>query len=522
MQSSPTLPNPRGRLRRHVKRRILMYRPNLTLIIGTIAGVSAVLLIVSVILYIFLVRRKTRPTRLPKSQPYGFANGFSYRDISPAKASSIDSWRKNATPHTPSSGSTSGSSASNGRFYAAHLQPATGQPAISPGRSPPPEYPDYLPYRGPIEPPNLTPNEEPPAIAGLTASTHGWLAAAITPRSPGDTPRSSPRPTRPVHRPDPIPLRDRNAGNMDEIPLDSYYAAQDVISPASTMSSLGLSGMTTRAMGATRSIARLWPTSVIISGPDSTLPSTLSTATIATPPSAQRQDRDRAVSIESMQYNPTYTTAGHFVSSPDQLLGSGITSASLAAMRERSSPNGSTNRDAYSAASPLRRGVSIKSVKTMRSFFSGFIHGSPAPETPALPSAYTHYDTPAARPDSDIFPHSSISRSNSLAGNGGGVSRYGIARTPSNAGAGGSTGAGGRVGGGGSGEGGKRNKSRGTLGSSGLPPMLRLDAGGENFFIELNPGSPMTVVDHARPESEVTAMPSGGAWRNYAKQGNRI
>lgn len=465
----------------------------------------------SVILYIYVTRRHSHSRRLPKSFQYGFANGFSYRDISPAKASSIDSWRKHAqvsgAPHTPSSGSASGSSASNGQFYAAHLQPSGTQVVASPGRSPPPDYPDYLPYRGPIEPPSITPvSEEPPAIAGLTASTYGWLASAITPRSPEErTPRTSPRAAHTAHRPDPIPLWGSGRGGVEDIPLDSYYATQDLISPASTLSSLGLSGMTTRAMGATRSVARLWPTSVVASGPDSTVNSTLNTV-IATPPLAQTRG-DRVISIDSLHYAPTYTTAGHFVTSPDQLLGSGVTTASLNAMRQRESPSRSSMRDPSSP--PLRRGVSIKSVKTMRSFFSGLLGGSPLPETPALPSAYTPYETPAARPDSDIFPNGSVSRSNSLANNGGSVGRFDIGRIPSNAGSHARNGFG-RV----------RNKSRGTLGSSGLPPMLRLDAGGENFFIELNPNSPITVVDGSRPQSEMTAVPS--SWRSRGRSNNRI
>lgn len=68
-------------------------------------------------------------------------------------------------------------------------------------------------------------------------------------------------------------------------------------------------------------------------------------------------------------------------------------------------PSGYTPSSRNRPQTPLRRGVSIKSAKTVRSFFSGWIKGTDAngmwqggrPDTPGRPQT-------AARPDSGIFP----------------------------------------------------------------------------------------------------------------------
>lgn len=545
---------------------------------GTIAGSSAFLLITGVLIYLYCLRRESRLSRRPAGvQTYAFAKGISYKDLSPAKASSIDSWRKNAVPDTPSSGSGS-SSASGYKVYAAHGQPGSGHvvhsPGKSPGRTPPPEYPDYLPYRGPIETRPPTPPSagyEPPAIAGLNARTQGWLAAASAANSPmtagKNSTASTPRSNRQVHRPEPIPLRERGSvlmADLVDFPLDGgYYARQDGISPASALSSFGQ--MTSLAAGATRSVAGLFAPGT--TGTATTLPTARSstsplsgtmastspgrTGSIDTTPTRPLRPKrpERVLSSDSMAYAPTYALAGYLAQSPEQLIGAGLLAgAGAQGWREHDrnpdqdhrSPSRSS--EANPSSSPLRRGVSIKSATTMRSFFSGLLWNASTPDTPAVPgwhdtvpawgSGASQLEAQAARPDSDTFP-ASVSRSGS-------ISRWGSRDAPlpplpnsalgsitSSAGAGGRTESGtaaqGSVGTAptptttavSSASGGKRDRStsgRTSFVSVGIPPLLRLDTGGENIFIELNPNSPSTMVgmESAR-SSEVHGVPS--SWR---------
>ena len=488
-----------------------------------------------------------------------------------------------------SAGSGSGSfTAGAGRFAYPHPQgqhqryPQQQQLARlggSPMRSPPPEYPDYVPYRGPIEPrplPSISdhspryaePEYDPPAIAGSNPSAQGWLRAQAGSPAPSYTPTAmSHRTGRSeisarlgrgdrmdsmertmndgIYPPAPIPLRTPRsiAAGTDAIPIDSYYELHpETISPVSTESSLGLSGMTARAMGATRSFARLWssregaPSSfgMLATTPNGSNLDYNSSSNPTT--SGLAHPHPRPPPVDSARHIPTYTLAGHFAQSPDQLVGSELNHTTVYNGPSTSSDLPQSTSCSTHPESPytLRRGVSIKSVKTMRSFFSGLLFhtgGGPgsSPETPALPQ-------PAARPDSDIFPNGLgyLSRANSTAG---GASIFG--RSPSRASRANTTTTG-------------RsthhinasanpnnntatttNPSRATSRATSKkmhrttrhgPPTLRLDGlglglgtathesgggGAHNFFIELNPNSPMTLGASSRPGSELTP----GSWR---------
>lgn len=319
---------------------------------------------------------------------------------------------------------------------------------------------------------------------------------------------------------------------MDDIPLDSYYAQQDFISPASTLSSLGLSGMTARAMGATRSVARLWPTSVVIDSqhhlhlPPTTPQSAPTDSALSRPAKPQR-----ALSSNSAQFAPSYHGAAPSAHSCDQLLSSGVTGGSLA-----SSPSGQTSGTETgtgtmtSPMTPLRRGVSIKSVKTMRSFFSGLLFAnSPIPDTPAVPSTYISERYEVARPESEIFPQSSISRAGSIVRHRPDalqpLNRFGPSKQTEGEGrvSSGAT----HTAGSGSVSSGStpwaernqttrreaRDESRRARTPSWRLPPIRLDRGGENFFIELNPNSPVTMVNGSRPGSEMPTPAAPTSWR---------
>lgn len=336
------------------------------------------------------------------------------------------------------------------------------------GRTPPPDYRDYVPYRGPIEPPPIhtinssisgSGQEEILAyrgvasslssasgrrgsirssssrsgtprlslVAGTNPSAAGWLLAGgpqawnispISSRVGGErlskdgswsTERSG-RSRASVESCSAGELRsdkDREKDDgFDEIALSDHQPSispppfSDVTSPSSqsgkrstgtrtrtvpqspasavsTPSSLGLSGIQARALPASRSVARLWPTR------DAVPSSYRADSSFWGGMSALRSPRQVALNTSSLALNPC--------TSVDAL---------------SHVPN--------STSSPtLRRGVSIKSIKTMRSFFSGLIFlppssssnavrlggngASPIPSTLALPMI-------AARPDSDIFP----------------------------------------------------------------------------------------------------------------------
>ena len=493
----------------------------LPLIIGAIAGTSAFLLILGVILYLCLSRRRSRSRRANASgsgqKPYAFSTG-----IEGAKVSAIDDWRKNAAAAKPSplpsndrhlsfsdtvayhserSGSTSadgrlrpagqtggsnethsrtgGSATSSSRRKAV---PVLGHPYGSPQGSPPPEYPDFIPYRGPIEPPpsallrtvaddthservynwptsrNVDPpnkqmEKNPPRS---NTRVEGWVTgvqAATTPIRDSTSDRSYASALTGSGKSDNdllSPGRRRGAAitnERNEIPLTPYSFTQldGVQSPTSSLSSAAQGETTTRAVRATGSIARIWPNNPVPAttmtmpnpaiaggapapssfrykdpfqstadhgdpnqpGGPSRLEPTKETNPIMLSPAHTRERRTAAV--DSMQFAPTYTIAGNFISSPDQLIGSRFASSYDQPIHSIINPSSGSRPS--SPAATVRRGVSIKSVKTMRSFFSALLRtnsssGSPLPDTPALPG-----QAPAARPDSGIFP---VTRNNSI------------------------------------------------------------------------------------------------------------
>ncbi|WVQ83344.1 hypothetical protein IAT38_005483 [Cryptococcus sp. DSM 104549] len=589
---------------------------HLALIIGVITGISALLLALGVSSYILYTRRKTQRNASSRNRtPYAFAGGIGPGGAGAygSMASSIDVWRKGAGS---GSGSGSGSPATPSTVF------GTGSVGFGAGlerdprlgggaggvMSPTPEYPDYLPYRGPVEPPprsarsahsareaseflyprpavlpydglartatgtsgsTRSGRSSPPLIAGANASASGWLhasrqaaataaagagvggwAGGVTSPSPsysssgrsgsGRSGWSGSRSGRsPLERPSPTAVRgwdrererdERERGRQlefDEIALDSYYQQPGVGSPppfqlmdrgdeserggrgepaspgsVSTPSTLGLSGVPTRGVVASRSVARLWPSRDAVPSTfrtPSMFPASQSTSALTPTPAPAHPGSS------SLQLNPATSTIDLLPTS-------------------RSAPSPLPT----SSGSPsLRRGVSIKSVKTMRSFFSGLIFvppssTSPVPSTPAL------LPQTAARPDSGIFP---------LGG--------GFSRGPSRYGANG-----GRSGGGGSGGGSVgrgitplntsiSGRSPGALGlGTNIAPVAGPSAwrgsvtgrrddrdhernrdheqhgegeGDEtspNFFIELDPNSPITA---SRPGSAWTRYKSGAS-----------
>lgn len=156
--------------------------PNLGLILGTAAGGVTLCLIICVLLYLLISRRRSRPQR---------SSGKSHRSSPshPTSASwtdtpkSIDAWRKNSTsaisPISPVSLSFSLSTTSG-----------SARKLINTHRTPLPKYngdasPGYIPYNGPVEPrPSYHSNGRadishapPPDIVGASASASSWLLA---------------------------------------------------------------------------------------------------------------------------------------------------------------------------------------------------------------------------------------------------------------------------------------------------------------------------------------------------------
>ncbi|WVO16531.1 hypothetical protein L204_104210 [Cryptococcus depauperatus] len=526
--------------------------PNLQLIIGLISGISALLLLLGVAFYAFYIRRRfhgrSRKKVLPYSQstsnsPYpfslgygGYAGGGSVKDGCSSQRSSSDIWKKG-----------SGASESSATPTLLHFSAHRDQHERTRGARSPPinsllDYPEYVPYRGPIEPPpSQVSNEDreefsaydgymgsgprsantgrsatPPLIAGANPTAVGWLAARQFAVTPVKTPSTASQTSRSnqwakfdtialndyqIQKPiTPSPLsgvgstprtgRDRERGRD----CQSIYSP---ISSISTPSSLGLSGVQVRAMGASRSVARLWPT------------------------------KD---AVPSNYRTGSFYLANDEASRPSPRLASSQNNSSSVVLNPPTSVDSLPNTTNDPSGSPsLRRGVSIKSIKTMRSFFSGLIFvpssnsntvagGSPVPITPNLPSA--------ARPDSGIFGPL-----------GGGLDRS-LSRGPSMR----------RVGGGATGLGVTPHMTTNvtTPTSSNLPPssftfpsplqrtptprihnsysnqlVPRKNDGREreegvdgeehspDFFIELDPNSPVTA---SRPGSQWTRYTRGSAW----------
>ncbi len=400
---------------------------HLPLVIGIISGSSAVLLILGIVIFICCTTHRANLEGRRRT-PYGFSSGIA----SASPRGPVDTWRKNAAEASPISPQS-----------AMAVSPSTNEASH---RSPPADYPDYVPYRGPVEPkPAFGRNDEPPSIAGGNPMAQGWLQARSTSPTPSFATSFGESDEYTQHgryAPPPLLPALRNGGYFHDIALQRYEHSdlEHGTSPGSRTSSHGLTGTTARAVGATRSIARLWPSRDAI-------------------PSNLRRTSGNP-RTDSMIYVPSYSTAGNLSSSPNQLIGSSFVSRS-----NTNEPHSYHPSSHPSSMHTLRRGVSIKSAKTMRSFFSGLLFqsssSSPIAQTPALPQ-------PAARPDSGIFPNGSLSRSNS--------SRAGPLSIGS----------------------GTRRE---------VPPSLRLEGGREtspNLFIELNPNSPMTVAASSRPDSEWT------------------
>ncbi|KAE8539081.1 hypothetical protein D1P53_005451 [Cryptococcus gattii VGV] len=541
---------------------------HLVLIIGIIGGTSAILLILGAIAYILYVRRRLPVRHKDEQSPYSFSKGYGNKDYMPqGSGSEVDLWQKMGGTSTLGSGNNLTASLTTStpmpmsfaRDERVNLTPGSGSRSgsgMGMGRTPPPDYPDYVPYRGPIEPPPIhTTNssisgsgqEEVLAyrgaasslssasgkrgsirsssirsstprlslVAGTNPSATGWLLARgsqawnispISSRERGEG-LSKGRSRTSVESCSAGELRsdkDREKDDeFDEIALSDQQPSispppfSDVTSPSSqsgqrstdtrtttvpqspasavsTTSSLGLSGIQVRAVPASRSVARLWPTR------DAVPSSYRADSSFWGGMSALRSPRQVALNTSSLALNP---------------------STSVDALSHV--PN--------SASSPtLRRGVSIKSIKTMRSFFSGLIFlppssssdavglggngASPIQSTPALPMI-------AARPDSDIFPvFGGLSRGSSK------VDRSRIGKgysstsstVPSTSGSGSTS----------------KHHHVPALPITTPTSLSRRqgeeageeeqgDDGSSNFFIELNPNSP------------ITASRSGSLWTRY-------
>lgn len=237
-------------------------------------------------------------------------------------------------------------------------------------------------------------------------------------------------------------------------------------------------GVTHTAVNARRSIARLWPSRDAV-------PSLYRSNTLIHTRGPEAVVKDitlrRSNTLESYGHSTSgmafqtvpvsasaSATAG--IGTIDSFTSSFIRPAPLKLLTATSSaspqPSGYTpsSRNRPQTPLPLRRGVSIKSAKTVRSFFSGWIKATPGsgnghehhgggnfrPDTPARPQT-------AARPDSGIFP---LSLSLGL----------GTVDVPLS----------------------HVDRDMRGLGGDG-------DGGSRNMFIELNPSSPLTA---SRPASE--------------------
>ncbi|KAK8847410.1 hypothetical protein IAR55_005268 [Kwoniella newhampshirensis] len=406
---------------------------HLALIVGLIAGISIVLLIAGAITYVMYTRRRSRRIAAERRimnttpTPYPFATG-----IGKDPSTSEDDWRlhrvQSASPSTPYS--SDGPPGINGRGFAWGIG-GDGIESNEPYRSPPPKYPDYIPYRPPADTSSHNVVSEfsetidsnlpyigggsarsPPLIAGATPLATGWLSTQrgrteehVTSPAPSQTSSSSRRSGSGRSREgrSSIPLisrrGDRSTEGYVEIALDHYDQSQrhgrsPSPASASTPSTQELVVSPKRAVGGSRSVARLWPKRDAV-------------------PSSHRTP-----SLAQKVILPGLGTIGHKLGTNNvthhqafdlnrrnPIQGSQCTSTATSA----SSPNvGAAEPDKSSVndgrGTSLRRGVSIKSVKTMRSFFSGLLFvpsssstTSPISSIPALPQT-------AARPDSDIFP----------------------------------------------------------------------------------------------------------------------
>jgi hypothetical protein len=253
---------------------------------------------------------------------------------------------------------------------------------------------------------------------------------------------------------------------------DSYAtsAQLNLVSPVSTLSSIGVTRVPSRA---TRSVARLWPSrdavpslmmrnSVFDPRSSKGLELSLGSSFSASVHAAAGSDMDRARHLVDPRASPNHrspvdsthferhyggldrgyapqshgTSPGTNDTSPsfggttmDSMKSTGYTKSSPSSAHRSTkadvpqsiyhhSTTFSTSTPTVSSPSSpygLRRGVSIKSVKTMRSFFSGLLFNPPLPNETVPPTPAVRHQI-AARPDSDIFPIDigTVHRSNSL------------------------------------------------------------------------------------------------------------
>ncbi|ODN94353.1 hypothetical protein L198_05212 [Cryptococcus wingfieldii CBS 7118] len=415
---------------------------NIGLIVGVIIGVSAFLIILGASAYVWMVQRQSSKkggARYPFAG-YGKHAAATYSNFG-SLASKDSDWDRPDKHPLQRSQSTLALGTSGVRL---------GTTSV---------YSDYLPYRGPIEPPpshlpeghhivQTGSREEllayggmksshgsasssgmstPPLISGANPSAIGWLRGA---REWVDSPTSSTsfgsasfsagtgyagsrsgsqRSAGSGVGGRRSPLDRITPGSREQIPLERYQpalspppfssipssrsspprTASTPLSPSSSLSTpstlgLGMGEQVQQAVrmpAPARSVARLWPTRDAV-------PSSYRTESVMQGAGVGIDHRRAGYSSSSLALNA---------------------STSVDALQSQI-PAAPTENSATS----LRRGVSIKSIKTMRSFFSGMIFVPPTaaslphltrsggeregePQTPAVPWT-------AARPDSGIFP----------------------------------------------------------------------------------------------------------------------
>ncbi|WRT64765.1 uncharacterized protein IL334_001699 [Kwoniella shivajii] len=451
---------------------------NLPFIAGISGGVSALLIIIGFIWWSITYKnrnknKKRSNTKRQKAQ-YVFANGIgkdgfisksssinvlspisgfsesisgSGRSLNPSDGEYI--WgtgrpagldlNSNRTPNISQSQSQSQSQSNTRTQTQTQTQTHTRNAGLDhdsppPFRSPPPDYPDYIPYY----PPNTSSSAASPSASNvgsgksayynksphrpeISADSSGWIHNASKTLSPSPSMKSRASPL--IERMNPLSSARSNKPEYDDIALDNYssysrseqrsipitpppipseygdYTPTTSTTPyskyttspstASTDQSVAVQSIAKRG-SKPPNVARLWPSRDAV---PSAYQNSLAT-TIKTEPSLHRMN----------------TTGGQSSIAPYPP-GSSI---NLPSMQESIiSPSAPESPMAGARAEGgLGRGASIKSSKsigTMRSWFSGLIFAPPGsnsglisslpsvPSTPILPQA-------AARPDSGIFP----------------------------------------------------------------------------------------------------------------------
>lgn len=293
----------------------------------------------------------------------------------------------------------------------------------------------------------------PPAIVGLDSTAERWLQENTYIGNPPRRPSSGNSQRSALSRGHSLVSR----GDHDD-PHTGGLEAYEIV------------GVTHTASHARRSIARLWPASVAapsLYGTSSLYRS--NTLTHAHGPEAvvNNSSLRRSNTLDSFVRSPEAIQTVPVSASASATAGLGTFDTfsssfirppppplTLLTTPSSAQPSGYTPSSRNRPQTPLRRGVSIKSAKTVRSFFSNWIKGpeihittenGSRPDTPARPQT-------AARPDSGIFPLTL------------GLGTVDISFS--------------------------QMEDRDRLGGGG---------GGANMFIELDPSSPLTA---SRPPSE--------------------